>query len=118
MSCKIIRKFVRMYEYYRQPSSFTLKEGYIRVSGVKTESIFMFVHHNDTIKNGIFLFYICGGYLQTHNGTMIDIGDMSLSDEELVLIYGKTVLDKEIISYLNSLIDVSFSEFSRFLEDE
>ena len=118
MSCEIIRKFVRMYEHYRQPSSYTLKEGYIRVSGVKTESIFMFVHHNDTIKDRVFLFYLRGRYLQTYADIVIDIGDMSLSDEELVLIYGKTVLDKEIISYLNSLIYVSFSEFSRFLEDD
>lgn len=116
MSCKIIRKFVYMYEHYRQPSSFTLKEGYIRVSGEKTESLFMFIHHNDPIKDEVYLFYIRGRYLQTYNGTIIDIGNMSLSDEELVLTYGRVVLDKEIISCLNSVIDVSFSDFSKFLE--
>ena len=116
MSCEIIRKFVYMYEHCRQPGSYTSLEGYIRVSGVKTESIYMYVHNKNPIKDEVFLFYLRGRYLQTYADIVIDIGDMSLSDEELVLTYGRVVLDKEIISCLNSVIDVSFSDFSKFLE--
>lgn len=122
MSCRILRKFIELTEHYKQSSSFTLSNGYIRISGVKLIGIHMFVHPNDPIKNDIFLFYRFRDVVQTYSGILagdaININDMSLSDEELVLIYGKSILDKEVIVHLNEKIDVSLPEFCRFLEDE
>ena len=47
---------------------------------------------------------------------IIQFDDFSnLSDEELVLIYGRVIMDKKIIEYLNNFVDVSIFDFSKFL---
>lgn len=76
----------------------------------------LFILKNDLI--GVFIRQDGSNKIKTYDSILVDIVDLwNLSEEELVLIYGKSILDTNIISRLNELgLKIQYSDFNSFLE--
>lgn len=118
MSCRILRRFVTQLnkDPYRieVDNTITIYKG-MEWFGVKldTNDHFSIYTLFSTDSNN-------PGFVKSrYFNIKIKIEDiLSLMDEELVLIYGKSILDKELIIRLNlvSGMNISISDFSKFLE--
>ena len=126
MSTKIsiLKKFTQMSEYlhgfldFNNPGGAThiMIERYGIIILRKVEFRMIVHSKNDLI--GVFIRQDGSNKIKTYDSILVDIVDLwNLSEEELVLIYGKSILDTNIISRLNELgLKIQYSDFNSFLE--